>query len=81
MISIEMCQLSKLRRRQRRLTVETAIVGEAPSAPTKLSFPPLAPGSYCDPTFVGDPITFMQTSEMTLEMLIDQIHTRFGLTF
>jgi len=60
--------------------VEPLTVNELPNTSPVLS-PPAAPGSYCDPGFVGDPITFSQTSELTLEMLLDQIHNRFGVNF
>ena len=38
-------------------------------------------GNYCDPNFVGSPITFAQTAELRLEDLLDQIHNRFGINF
>ena len=44
--------------------------------------PPSVPdGNYCDPKFVGRDITFAQSAELTLDELLDQIHTRFGVNF
>jgi type II secretory pathway component GspD/PulD (secretin) len=40
-----------------------------------------ADGNYCDPNFVGGPITFSQTSQLSLEDLLEQIHNRFGINF
>jgi hypothetical protein len=42
---------------------------------------PQADGNYCDPNFVGRPIIFTQTAQLTLEELLDQIHHRFGINF
>lgn len=38
-------------------------------------------GTFCDPNFVGEPITFMQTAELTLDDLLREIHSRFGINF
>jgi type II secretory pathway component GspD/PulD (secretin) len=38
-------------------------------------------GTFCDPNFVGEPITFMQTAELTLDDLLREIHNRFGVNF
>ncbi len=38
-------------------------------------------GNYCDPNFVGRDITFNQTTELTLDELLDQIHNRYGINF
>ena len=38
-------------------------------------------GSYCDKDFVGEPIAFSQTAELTLDDLLFQIHNRFGINF
>ncbi|HVF31369.1 MAG TPA: type II and III secretion system protein [Pyrinomonadaceae bacterium] len=38
-------------------------------------------GNYCDPNFVGQPITFSQTAQLRLEDLLEQIHNRFGINF
>jgi len=58
------------------------------SAPAGYTSPGISPltgpvpdGNYCDPNFVGAPITFAQTSELRLEDLLDQIHNRFGINF
>jgi hypothetical protein len=40
-----------------------------------------ADGNYCDPNFVGRPIIFTQTAQLTLEELLDQIHHRYGINF
>jgi hypothetical protein len=40
-----------------------------------------ADGNYCDPNFVGRNISFAQTSQLTLEELLDQIHHRYGINF
>ena len=40
-----------------------------------------ADGDYCDPTFVGAPIGFSQSTQLTLGDLLDQIHNRFGINF
>ena len=54
----------------------------ANSAPdVKATEPPKPDGNYCDPNFVGSPITFTQTSELNLEDLLNQIHNRFGINF
>lgn len=37
--------------------------------------------SFCDPAFVGPPIRFTQTVELTLDDLIRQLHSRFGVNF
>ena len=42
---------------------------------------PKPDGNYCDPSFVGSPISFSQTTELTLEELISQIHNRFAINF
>ena len=42
---------------------------------------PVPDGNYCDPNFVGGPISFSQSAELTLEELLDQIHNRFGINF
>ncbi len=36
---------------------------------------------FCDPNYVGEPINFMQTAELTLDDLLTQIHNRFGINF
>jgi hypothetical protein len=38
-------------------------------------------GNYCDPSFVGRPIVFAQSAQLTLEDLLEQIHNRFGINF
>ncbi len=38
-------------------------------------------GSYCDANFIGSPISFTQTAELTLDDLLNQIHNRFGINF
>ena len=43
--------------------------------------PPAPDGNYCDPNFVGSPISFSQTSQLRLDDLLDQIHNRFGINF
>ena len=44
--------------------------------------PAVAPdGNYCDQNFVGSTIVFSQTTELTLEDLLEQIHNRFGINF
>jgi uncharacterized membrane protein YgcG len=43
--------------------------------------PQAADGNYCDPNFVGRNISFAQTSQLTLEELLDQIHNRYGINF
>lgn len=42
---------------------------------------PAPDGNYCDGNFVGAPITFSQTTQLTLEDLLEQIHNRFGINF
>jgi hypothetical protein len=42
---------------------------------------PAPDGNYCDPSFVGAPIQFAQTSELRLDDLLTQIHNRFGINF
>jgi uncharacterized membrane protein YgcG len=42
---------------------------------------PAPDGNYCDPNFVGREITFTQTSELTLDDLLEQIHNRYGINF
>lgn len=42
---------------------------------------PAPDGNYCDPNFVGSPISFAQTSQLRLDDLLDQIHSRFGINF
>lgn len=37
--------------------------------------------NFCDSGFVGEPISFMQTAELTLDDLLSQIYTRFGVNF
>ena len=43
--------------------------------------PPVPDGNYCDPTFVGRDIVFTQTSQLTLDELLEQIHNRYGINF
>jgi hypothetical protein len=43
--------------------------------------PAVQDGSFCDPAFVGPPIRFTQTVELTLDDLIRQLHSRFGVNF
>ncbi len=43
--------------------------------------PAVQDGSFCDPSFVGPPIRFTQTVELTLDDLIRQLHSRFGVNF
>ena len=38
-------------------------------------------GDFCDPNFVGEPIRFSQTAELTLEDFLLQVHNRFGVNF
>ncbi len=56
---------------------------EPPYSPLNLNpFQLSAPdGNYCDPNFVGRDITFTQTTELTLDDLLGQIHTRYGINF
>ena len=43
---------------------------------------PVVPdGSYCDTSYVGQPIVFNQMVDLTLEDLLTQIHNRFGVNF
>jgi uncharacterized membrane protein YgcG len=42
---------------------------------------PAPDGNYCDPGFVGRDITFTQSTELTLDELLDQIHNRYGINF
>lgn len=42
---------------------------------------PAPDGNYCDPKFVGRDITFTQTTQLSLEDLLDQIHNRYGINF
>ena len=56
---------------------EPAITNWAPEAYEQ----PVQDGNYCDPNFVGRDIVFNQTTELTLEELIDQIHNRYGINF
>ncbi|HEY2867648.1 MAG TPA: type II and III secretion system protein [Pyrinomonadaceae bacterium] len=43
---------------------------------------PVVPdGSYCDTSYVGQPIVFNQMVDLTLDELITQIHNRFGVNF
>ena len=51
-----------------------------PMNPTPAGAAPQQQG-YCDAGFVGSPIRFSQTVELTLEDLLDQLHTRFGVNF
>jgi type II secretory pathway component GspD/PulD (secretin) len=37
--------------------------------------------NFCDPNFIGEPISFMQTAELTLDDLLTQIHNRYGVNF
>jgi hypothetical protein len=64
---------------------ETPLSETAPSSFTSPGISsltaPVPDGNYCDPNFVGSPITFAQTSELRLEDLLDQIHNRFGINF
>jgi len=43
--------------------------------------PPVPDGNYCDSKFVGREISFAQSTELTLQELLDQIHNRFGINF
>lgn len=44
--------------------------------------PQLAQDSgYCDPTFVGEPIVFSTTAELTMDDLLYQLHRRFDVNF
>ncbi|HUR98086.1 MAG TPA: hypothetical protein VMZ26_08495 [Pyrinomonadaceae bacterium] len=43
--------------------------------------PPPPDGNYCDPKFVGRDISFAQTTELTLDELLNQIHNRYGINF
>jgi hypothetical protein len=72
--------------------VETVTTTEKPltetAQPVSFTSPGISPlatavpdGNYCDPDFVGGPITFSQTAELRLEDLLDQIHNRFGMNF
>src|SRR5580765_1753614 len=40
-----------------------------------------AQGNYCDPNYIGPPIRFSQTAELTLEDLLNQLNARFGVNF
>jgi len=62
----------------------------APAQNTTLPIPPtnqstvnrqVTQGNFCDPNFIGEPITFMQTAELTLDDLLREIHNRFGVNF
>jgi len=62
---------------------ETMLVPE-PVEPVKfesVASQPAPDGNYCDPNFVGSPISFAQTSQLRLDDLLDQIHSRFGINF
>jgi Flp pilus assembly secretin CpaC/uncharacterized membrane protein YgcG len=62
---------------------ETMLIPE-PVDPVKLESivsSPAPDGNYCDPNFVGAPISFTQTSQLRLDDLLDQIHSRFGINF
>jgi hypothetical protein len=37
--------------------------------------------NFCDQSYIGAPIRFSQTAELTLDDLLYQIHTRFGVNF
>jgi Flp pilus assembly secretin CpaC len=37
--------------------------------------------NYCDRNYVGQPIAFSQTAQLTLDDLLYQIHSRFGINF
>src|SRR6185369_4626024 len=43
--------------------------------------PPVPDGNYCDPTFIGRDLVFTQTSQLTLDELLEQIHNRYGINF
>ena len=49
--------------------------------PLTLKESQIADGNYCDPNFVGGPITFSQSTQLTLEDLLEQVHNRFGINF
>lgn len=57
---------------------EIAFVGWSPSSSSSAI---AADGNYCDPNFVGREITFNQSTQLTLEDLLDQIHNRYGINF
>ncbi len=42
---------------------------------------PVAEPNFCNPNFIGEPISFMQTAELSLDELLSQIHNRFGINF
>src|SRR5690606_10053857 len=51
---------------------------------TTLNVAPMARSrqqNFCDSSFVGEPIRFSQTAQLTLEDLLLQIHNRFGINF
>ena len=67
---------------------ETAEIGEdlTLSAEPKFNKYTLLPapsvdGNYCDPNYLGAPISFTQSAELTLDDLLYQIHNRFGINF
>ena len=37
--------------------------------------------NFCNPNFVGEPLVFSQTAELTLDDLLYQIHKRFSINF
>ena len=39
------------------------------------------PGGYCDPNYVGEPIEFSTTAELTMDDLLYQLHKRFNVNF
>jgi len=43
--------------------------------------PPVPDGNYCDPAFIGRDLVFTQTSQLTLDELLEQIHNRYGVNF
>lgn len=57
---------------------ELAFVGWSPNSSSSLI---AADGNYCDPNFVGRDLTFNQSTQLTLEDLLDQIHNRYGINF
>ncbi|MEP6703606.1 MAG: type II and III secretion system protein [Acidobacteriota bacterium] len=55
-------------------------LSDATSKPARFVLP-TPDGNYCDPKFVGRDITFAQSTELTLDELLDQIHNRYGINF
>ena len=37
--------------------------------------------NYCDPNYIGEPINFSMTTQLPLDVLIEQIYRRFGVNF